>query len=554
MGVVKIGCAVVVGAVAVGFGILKGPANPISLEVVDFVDRLLDKAQGSLEDNKQNRYLNGIFAPTLEEINVGAGLELEVISGALPDGLDGIFLRVGPNPWAAPTKRHHVFDGDGMIHSLRIKNGKAFYHNAYLATPRLQFEKKRGHAFFQRIGEMTGFSGLAKVLLLDKAKGAGLGPFEVGQANTALSMLPDGRLWALHEGSWPFEFKVSERGEVSSIGTETASGLLTTSVSAHPKVDRRTEDIFFHAYMMDGGADRKTYLAYGHFDKDVKLQEYFPLMNVSGPSFSHDMLLSEHYTIIMDTSIRFSPEKMVSGGSIFSFDSKHRARIAVVPRTAKSSTEVRWFETPVATGWVHPLHAWEENNGKTLVLWAPLAMEANRTGGVIEGCCDLWHVGEIRIDLETGTVTMDIVDKAGAYHGEFSRIRDDLIGQGAVRFGFTGASDRETKEDFDFIGFTKWDFQERKAAKELFFEKGWIGGEPIFIPKVKESGDRSDDGYLANFLYGSDANSTDFALFDARTMSPEPVVRLRVPKRVPVGFHGTWVTRNQLDKHLKRKA
>ena len=35
-------------------------------------------------------------------------------------------------------------------------------------------------------------------------------------------------------------------------------------------------------------------------------------------------------------------------------------------------------------------------------------------------------------------------------------------------------------------------------------------------------------------------------LFDARTFSSEPAARLRLPVRVPHGFHGLWVTEEQL--------
>jgi len=83
---------------------------------------------------------------------------------------------------------------------------------------------------------------------------------------------------------------------------------------------------------------------------------------------------------------------------------------------------------------------------------------------------------------------------------------------------------------------------------------GWIGGEPVFIPKAKPSGDASDDGYIANFLYSLESDRTDFVLYDARTFSGTPAVRLRMPKRVPVGFHGSWLEEEHLQRHLARHA
>jgi len=32
------------------------------------------------------------------------------------------------------SKRYHWFDGDGMLHAIRIKNGKASYFNKQILT------------------------------------------------------------------------------------------------------------------------------------------------------------------------------------------------------------------------------------------------------------------------------------------------------------------------------------------------------------------------------------------------------------------------------------
>mmetsp|Transcript_145887 Transcript_145887/g.406344 ORF Transcript_145887/g.406344 Transcript_145887/m.406344 type:complete len:565 (-) Transcript_145887:110-1804(-) len=547
--------ATAVGLLALGVGLLKGPPNPVSLEVLDFLDRQLDKAQGGLEYNlRSNRYFQGIFAPTIEETPGGQGLELELLEGELPRDLEGVFLRIGPNPWATPTKRHHVFDGDGMLHSLRVKGGRAYYHNAWLRTPRLDYEQARGSAYFTRIGELHGVVGLLKALFFFTRKWslAGLQKLESGQANTAVVSLPDGRLWALHEASLPFEFRLTEQGGLASVGYERAGGRLDYPISAHPKVDARMQEVIFHGYSMEGGKDGGTFLKFGRFDQGGELRNYFGL-NASGASFSHDMLLSEHYAMVIDSSVRFSPEKVVSGGSPFSFDKTHQTSIAVVPRSASSVAEVKWFHPPKALAWVHPLHAWEEEDGQVLVLWAPLGFASERHGSVLEGCCDRWHMGELRLDLRSSQVSeMRLVDPEGKHHGEFSRIRDDLVGQGFARFGYTSLANVTSGEDFDFIGITKWDMKEKRAAGELLYPAGWIGGEPIFIPRPTGTGDPSDDGFLATFLFGPHGDSTDFAVFDARAFSEVPVARLRVPRRVPVGFHGAWLDEASLQRHLAR--
>ena len=39
----------------------------------------------------------------------------------------------------------HRFDGDGMLHAVRIKGGQASYSNTYVNTAKLQAERRAGH-------------------------------------------------------------------------------------------------------------------------------------------------------------------------------------------------------------------------------------------------------------------------------------------------------------------------------------------------------------------------------------------------------------------------
>ena len=55
------------------------------------------------------------------------GQQYELItlnSGAIPKDINGVFLRNGPNPkYYSDNNRGHFFDGDSMIHGIRIKDG-----------------------------------------------------------------------------------------------------------------------------------------------------------------------------------------------------------------------------------------------------------------------------------------------------------------------------------------------------------------------------------------------------------------------------------------------
>ncbi len=61
-------------------------------------------------------YLTGPWTPLHEEVDVA---ELQVIEGAIPADIDGIYLRNTENQVHQPLGRHHPFDGDAMISCAR---------------------------------------------------------------------------------------------------------------------------------------------------------------------------------------------------------------------------------------------------------------------------------------------------------------------------------------------------------------------------------------------------------------------------------------------------
>ncbi|KAK9913085.1 hypothetical protein M0R45_036910 [Rubus argutus] len=108
------------------------PSNGLAAKVVDLVEKLIVKLM--YDTSQPHHYLAGNFAPVVDE--TPPTKDLNVI-GHLPDCLNGEFVRVGPNPKFAPVAGYHWFDGDGMIHGMRIKDGKATYVSRYVKTSRL---------------------------------------------------------------------------------------------------------------------------------------------------------------------------------------------------------------------------------------------------------------------------------------------------------------------------------------------------------------------------------------------------------------------------------
>ena len=75
-----------------------------------------------------NKFLRGNFAAV--DVKGDKYEAIDIVSGAVPADLNGVYVRVGPNPSIVPKNgRQHWFDGDGMLCAVRIKAGKVFYCN-----------------------------------------------------------------------------------------------------------------------------------------------------------------------------------------------------------------------------------------------------------------------------------------------------------------------------------------------------------------------------------------------------------------------------------------
>ncbi len=77
----------------------------------------------------------GNFAPVDRECPPDENVEIEF--GTIPSCLNGgVYLRNGANPRHEPGFGYHYFDGDGMLHIVKFRDGKATYCCRYIRTNR----------------------------------------------------------------------------------------------------------------------------------------------------------------------------------------------------------------------------------------------------------------------------------------------------------------------------------------------------------------------------------------------------------------------------------
>ena len=50
-----------------------------------------------------------------------------------------------------------------------------------------------------------------------------------------------------------------------------------------------------------------------------------------------------------------------------------------------------------------------------------------------------------------------------------------------------------------------------------------------------------DDGWVMSYVYDAAADRSDVVILHAQDFAAPPVATVRLPSRVPYGFHGNWV-------------
>jgi carotenoid cleavage dioxygenase-like enzyme len=171
-----------------------------------------------------NPFLQGNFAPWRMQ---GEAPDLTVV-GELPRELRGTYYRNGPNAAFEPMGRYHWFDGDGMIHAIRIEDGRAHYRNRWVDSEGLQEERAAGRALYP---------GLLDITVTEAPR------FKV-TANTN-TVFHANRLLALVESSLPTEL---DPRTLATRGLYDFGGRLAGAMTAHPKLDPENGEMLFFGY------------------------------------------------------------------------------------------------------------------------------------------------------------------------------------------------------------------------------------------------------------------------------------------------------------------
>ena len=449
-------------------------------------------------------FLNGGWAPVHDELVVP---DLTV-SGTLPAALQGAYLRNGPNPAFAPPGAYHLFDGDGMVHAVELRDGTATYRNRWVRSKGLEAERRAGHAIF---------GGLSAFRMPPDDVVAEVGAMK-NVANTHV-WRHAGRIFALMEAARPTELTA----ELDTVGEFSFGDRLQGPMTAHPKTDPETGELIFFGY-----SPFPPFVRLHVADASGELVTSVPV-DLPAAVMMHDFAVSRDRIVLFDLPAVFDVQALLAGEPGIRWEPANGARIGVLDR-ADLHAPVRWFE--MDPFWMfHVLNACDD--GDAVVVEGCRAPRLNVAFGdqeLGEPVRPLLH--RWRIDLAAGRVTEEALDDRA---GDFPRLNDDFAGLPA-RYGYV-ANPRVWGEDkVAFEGVVKHDLVAGTSVTHSYGPDA-LSGEAAFAPDPERTGE--DAGWLVNFVYDQAEGTSALVVVDAEAM--EEVARAHLPRRVPLGFHGTWL-------------
>jgi carotenoid cleavage dioxygenase len=448
-------------------------------------------------------YLQGAFAPVTEEITA---FDLPV-TGRIPAELSGRYLRNGPNPLGLEDPGYHWFIGAGMVHGVRLRDGRAqWYRNRWVRSRRTA----------ETLGET--WPG---------------GPVHADQdfaANTHIIRHAGRTLATVEAGALPYELTA----ELGTVGSHDFGGSLPGGFAAHTKLDPRSGELHAIAYFW--GWDYVQHVVVGR-DGLVATATNIPLPH---QPMMHDFALTGKYVVLFDLPVTFSMAAATDGSPMpYTWNPDVQARVGLLPRDG-GAADIRWVA--VEPCWVfHTFNAYDDAEGRVVIDLVQYqgAYDVSRLDGKGPLTVDRWT-----IDPAATAITSRRLDDRLQ---EFPRVDERTISR-PHRYGYSAVIGEVSRATISLSGdfadqafgnaLLKHDL-ERGTTQAREFGRDATAGEAVFVPATPDAAE--DDGYVMAFVHNPDRGAADLVILAAQDFGGEPVARVHLPARIPLGFHGNWI-------------
>lgn len=431
-----------------------------------------------------------------------------VVKGQIPDDLKGTYFRNGPNPQYVLNEKHHIFDGDGMIHAFEFSARNIRYYNKWVRTEKLLLERAAGRSLF---GGMT-----------NRWRDPSVQDRSGNLANTHV-IWHGGKLLALFEAGFPIEL---DPQTLETRGPWDFHGELDRAMTAHPKTDPTTGDLLFYSYVF--GASRE--LVFYRANKAGEIIETRKIPTPY-PSMIHDFAITKNYVIFPLFPLTISMERAAKGLFPIVWDPALGTRFGLIPRDG--SEGIQWIQTDACFAF-HFMNAYEDEH-QNIILDAMVIDEIPDDATPFQGQVDHYptRLSRWTLNLPSKSAVKETLDLTC---GEMPRMDERYCGLRYRHGYFVGQTGKAPLPEL-WNAVIHFDFKTKTRKMFRVFGDDLVN-EAIFVPKERGA---EGEGYLLCLIYRSASKRSDLVILDSMNVDKGPIATVEIPHRIPVGFHGSWL-------------
>ncbi|MBR1217339.1 carotenoid oxygenase family protein [Bradyrhizobium sp. U87765 SZCCT0131] len=465
-------------------------------------------------------YLHGPFAPTSREY---AAEDLEV-EGEIPSDLYGAYVMNGPSQRFAPANKYHYYDGDAMLRAIYFRDGKASFRQRWVRNEAFVVEDIANRSIWPGIAGPYNF----------KLPGSPIKDV----SNTDVIFYAGKLLSLWHMAGHPYDI---DPLTLETKGKETFGGALRHTLSAHSKVDPADGHLYFFTY-----SDEPPYMRYGVGSPTGQLLHDVPI-DIPGPRSPHDLGLTARYAILHDLPFFHDVNVLRQHGKrVVRFHREVPARFGIIPRRGQSH-EIRWFEAEPCYI-LHLVNCWEEGDWVHQVGCRQADPGYSRDpkdrelASMLAQRRRLHQLYKWSFNMVTGEVREGPIDDLNT---EFPTVNHNFMGR-PTRYSFNQViplplEGHTSGQSQTFDALVRYDL-ETGGCQRYDYGEGVYGNEAPVAPRRGATADTEETAaYPVTFVTDTNDWSSACLIFDARDISRGPVAKVKIPHRISLGFHTTWV-------------
>jgi carotenoid cleavage dioxygenase len=434
----------------------------------------------------------------------------------LPEALSGTIWRNGPARMRRGDTRYtHWFDGDGMVHSFRLRGDAVVHAGKMIRTDKYRADEAAGR--FLRDGFGTAVPGSQPFARPDEANVANI------------SVLPLGReLLALWEAGSPWRVDPTSLDTLGrKVWSPASDGL---PFSAHPRIEA-DGSVWSFGYLT--GSSK---LALWRLRPDGSLAT-LRVIDAPNTDMVHDFAITDRHLVFLLMPLRLDPQAPRDAAFIDRLRWRDGEPSVLLLVDKDTLTVSHRAELP-AHAFFHLGNAWREADTVTLQVMSlggmastMTAIRAAMAGQPAEGLGSAML--EVRMGLNDRRVR---VERTPMRDAEFPVWDARRTGQTTRHLMALAAAESLPAGGFGFNAIRRFD---RVSGQVSGFDlgAGMLADEHLFVP---QPGGGEGEGWLIGTAHDRQAERTVLSVYRAQALGDGPVSQAVIPRRLPPGLHGRF--------------